>query len=107
MTQPSWDDLDVFLSPDDFGVQAVLTPQDGGTTREVTVIYDEPYFNPQLGEYEADRTEPRANGKEADFVGVKRGDTLTISSTGKVLDILTAPQPDGTGWAVLVLAVQA
>ena len=105
MTGPAWDNLDTFLSTDDFAVDAVLTFQAGGT-RAVKVIYDEPYLNAQLGEYEADRTDPRANGKEADFAGVTRGDTLRISSTGQVLDILTAPQPDGTGWAVLQLATQ-
>ncbi len=105
MTQLPWEDLDTFLSTDEFAVDAVLSFQGGGS-RPVKVIYDEPYLNAQLGEYEADRTEPRANGKSADFAGVTRGDTLTISGTGQVLDILTAPQPDGSGWAVLALATR-
>lgn len=100
-----WEDLDAFLSVDDFAVDAVLSLQ-GGETRQIRVIYDDPYLNAELGEYSADTSDPRANGKMADFQGASRGDTLTITSTGQVFDVLTNPQPDGSGWAVLSLAAR-
>lgn len=103
MPAPAWDDLDAFLDPDMFGVRATLALQDG-TTRAVVGIYDDPYLNAQLGEYEADTSRPRFMCKEADLVGVTRGDTLTLD--GKVFDVLTSPQPDGTGMALLELARQ-
>lgn len=101
MPTPSWDDLDAFVSPDDFAVPIVLTMQ-SGTVRNFPGIYDDPYLNAQLGEYEADTTRPRVTCKEAHVVGVTRGDSLTVA--GKAFDVLSAPHVDGTGFAWLELA---
>ena len=114
MRGPSWENLDDFLQNDDdggFANTAVIHFQTGGT-RPVTAIYDDPYMDATLGEYVADTSNPRLNGKETDFVGVTRGDTVTITTgaapniTVETFDILTNPQPEGTGWAVLELARQ-
>lgn len=96
-----FDDLDVFL--DDFAIPAVVTLQGGGQ-RHFVGIFDEPYLNAELGEYEIDTSRPRFTCKEADVVGVLRGDTALIA--GKTYDVLTTAQPDGTGMALLELALQ-
>lgn len=39
------------------------------------------------------------------MLGVTRGDVVEID--GKTYDVLTGPQPDGTGMAMLEMALQA
>ncbi len=104
MANPAWDDLDAFLSADEFAVKAIVRLQDGGT-RVVTGIFDDPYLNAQLGEYEVDTSRPRFTCKEADVIGVLRGDRVDIAS--RTYDVLSSAQPDGTGMAILELAAQA
>lgn len=96
-----FDDLDVFI--DDFAITARLCLQNGAV-RVISGIFDEPYLNAELGEYEADTQRTRFTCKESDVVGVTRGDTVTIESI--VYDVLTTYQPDGTGMAQLELARQ-
>lgn len=103
MPTPAWDDLDAFVSEDDFGVKATIRLQDGGV-RVVAGIFDDPYLNAQLGEYELDVSRPRFTCKEADVIGVLRGDIVDIG--GRTFDVLTTAQPDGTGMATLELANQ-
>lgn len=103
MPTPAWDDLDAFVSTDDFAVLATVRLQDGGT-RVLRGIFDDPYLNTQLGEYEMDTSRPRLTCKEADVIGVKRGDLVDID--GRTYDVLTSAQADGTGMAVLDLAIQ-
>ena len=114
MRGPSWENLDDFLQTDDdggFANTAVIHFKTGGN-RPVKAIYDDPYMDATLGEYVADTSQPRLNGKEVDFAGVTRGDTVTITTgppgntTSETFDILTNPQADGTGWAVITLARQ-
>lgn len=101
MPAPAWENLDAFLSPDEFATTAQLQLQNG-TTRSVRGIYDEPFLNAELGEYDLDTTRPRLLCKAGDLAGVTRGDVLVIN--GQTLDILSAPQADGTGMATLDLA---
>lgn len=101
---PAWDDLDQFLSTDDFAVAATLRPANGGA-RTVRGIFDAPYLNAQLGEYEVDSSKPRFTCKESDVAGAKRGDEITIPGAG-TFDILTSPHGDGTGMATLELATR-
>lgn len=106
MRGPSWENLDDFLQTDNdggFAIAAVIQFSGGGT-RAIWVIFDDPYLNAQLGEYEADTSEPRISGKEVDLAGVQRGDTVTV--TGETFDVMTSPQPDGTGWALVTMARQ-
>ena len=104
MPAPEWEDLDDFLSLDDFATTATIQLQDG-TSRQVVGVYDDPYLNAELGEYDLDTTRPRFVCKAVDVQGVIRGDTMTLTD-GTVLDILTSPQPDGTGMAMLDMAKQ-
>lgn len=101
MRGPSWENLDDFLQTDDdggFSTLAVVQFQDGGT-RTINVLFDDPYLNAQLGEYEADTSEPRISGKEVDMVGIRRGDLVTVA--GETFDVLANPEADGTGWALV------
>ena len=93
-----WDDLDAFLT--DFAVPVTLHA--GGTDRVIKAIYDDPYLNAQIGEYEADTSRPRLTCKESDVAGVVRGDTVIVEGT--TYDVLSSPQGDGTGMAMLDLA---
>lgn len=104
MPAPAWEDLDEFLDLDEFAIQVTVQLQNGSTLNPVG-IYDDPYMNAELGEYDMDNARPRFTCKQSAVQGVTRGDTLTLPD-GTVLDIMTAPQPDGTGMAMLDLAPQ-
>ncbi|AFO91535.1 head-tail joining protein [Phaeobacter inhibens] len=101
MVSPAWDDLDAFLQVDDFAIEATVTPR-GGVPRQIKGVFDEPYFNAQLGEYEVDATQPRLTCKAADVVDLRERDQVTIN--GQNYYLLSNPQEDGTGMAVLALA---
>jgi hypothetical protein len=101
MPAPDWEDLTEFFDVTEFADTAEITTA-AGQVLTVAGIYDDPYLNAQLGEYQMDISDPRFTCKETDVQGVKRGDVAVID--GKEYDILTAPQSDGTGVAVLKLA---
>lgn len=106
MPAPAWEDLDDFLQEDEFAVPAVITLQGGGTI-SLSVIFDDPYEGADLEDaYTKDTENPKAGCKESLVGAVRRGDSITITfHTGaQTFDILTAAQPDGTGWATLELA---
>lgn len=110
MPAPSWENLDDFLQPDadgGFACTAIITLQVTGETRTVVGIFDDPYLNADIGEYEADTSAPRFTCKESDVAGVDRGDTWqeadpkTRAPVGPVYDIMTMPQSDGAGMAIV------
>ena len=101
MPAPDWEDLTAFFDVTEFADMATITLA-GGQVLEVAGIYDDPYLNAQLGEYQMDISEPRFTCRESDVLGVGRGDVVAIG--GKTYDVMTAPQSDGTGIAVLKLA---
>lgn len=101
--QSAWENLDIFLDTDDFAIRATLRLQDGGE-RVVVGIFDDPYLNAEAGEYELDTSQPRLTGRWADVQDVTRGDTVEVG--GRVYDVVTDAQPDGTGMAMLALAAQ-
>ena len=101
MPSPAWENLDQFFSLDDFAVTFVVTPQAGGPARTLKGIFDEPYMNAELGDYERDTARPRFTCKASDLVGLGRGDTVTYD--GRTFRVATGPQGDGTGVAVLML----
>lgn len=101
MPTPAWDDPGAFLSVDEFALEATITPQEGAVFA-VAGIFDEPYLNAELGEYDLDSTRPRLTCKESDVLGkVSRRDQVDLD--GRTFDVLTEPQRDGTGMAVLDL----
>lgn len=101
MSSPAWEDLDVFLQLDDFAVSAVIHLQAGGT-RQVIGILDDPYLSASAGGFDRDQVRPTLQLKETDAVGVHRGDWVVTQ--GRTYDIMTAPQGDGTGMALLDMA---
>lgn len=106
MPTPFWEDLDAFLDLDDFAVPAVIQLQGGGQV-SLAVIFDNPYVEGDLGDASTrDEVRPVATCKEALVGAVRRGDTITIQFPRgpRTFDILTAPQPDGTGTSRIVLA---
>lgn len=101
MPSPSWENLDDFLSVDEFAVSAVIEDEDGGDIRQVTGIFDDPYLNAELGEYDMDTSKPRFLAKETELSGVRRGARVTIGA--KIYDVLTGSQSTGDGMAVLMM----
>lgn len=99
----AWENLDVFLDTDDFAIRVTVRLQDG-TERVVKCIFDDPYLNAELGEYELDSTQPRLTCRWSDVQDVRRGDEVEIE--GRIYDVVTNAQPDGTGMAVVALAAQ-
>jgi len=93
------ENLSVFFNVRGFAVYARIRV--GRRTRRIKVIFDEPYLNPQLGEYDMETREPRFTCKESDVRGLARGDTVDVH--GKTFDVL-AVEPDGTGIAIVRLA---
>lgn len=103
MPSPAWEDLSAFLNADEFATTVTLRLQDG-TERQITAIFDDPYLNAELGEYEFDTNRPRLTCKESDVLDVTRGDEVLID--GKTYDVLAGPQSDGAGMAMLEMALQ-
>ena len=101
MPATDWENLDEFLDIDEFAVTADITLQDG-STQSVRGVFDDPYLNAQIGEYELDTSRPRLTCKSIDVSQVQRGDEVTIE--GETFDVLTFPQGDGEGMSVLDLA---
>ena len=104
MPTPSWENLDVFLQGDavgGFAVQATVTLRRTGEERVITGIFDEPYLNAQLGEYEVDDAQPRFTCKEAAAVGNRAKEILLLN--GREFYVMTYPQQDGTGLCNLKL----
>lgn len=110
MPKPAWEDLSVFLQTQDFADTAAIqrqAPIGGGDVPEVDHvdgIFDDPYMDAQTGEYQMDTREPRFWCQESHVAGVRRGDTAVID--GRTFDIMSEPQSDGTGMAMLKLEEQ-
>lgn len=103
-TPPRWENLDVFLDTDDFAVPVTLRLQ-AGETRQFRAIFDEPYLNAELGEYELDTVQPRLTCRWRDVADVTRGDVVVVGE--REYDVITNAQADGTGMALLALAQPA
>ena len=104
MPKPHWEDLDVFVNLDDFAIVARIVI-DPDTTRIFPVIFDDPYFDGDLGEYVQDSSLPRFWTKETNVVGIKKHMKCTFPEIpGKVFELLHDPQPDGTGGATVYFA---
>lgn len=101
MPAPDWEDLDAFLDENEFADSVTVTRADG-TVLTLSGIYEDQYLDARLGEYMMDSKRPRVWCKCADVPGVRRGDICTVA--GIAYDVMTEPQGDGTGMAMLDLA---
>ena len=104
MSAIGFEDLNDFLDADEFAdVADVLDPEGVPVATGILGIFDDPYLNAELGEYDMDTSRPRFGCKLADLpAGVARGHQLEIN--GELFSVLTEPEKDGTGWAQLDLA---
>ena len=106
MPRPAWEDLGEFFDTDEFATTAVFTLLDGSTLPPVVGNFDDPYVNAKAGEYEADTIGPHFICPEAAVVGVRRKCSVVITAAGhapRTFDVMTAPQLDGTGLALVEL----
>lgn len=106
MPSPSWENLDDFLQLDEnggFATPAVFTLSSGGV-RTVSVIFDDPSLDAELGEFVAEDSSPYVTGKESDLRGIVRGDYVVVG--GKTYGVLSSPHCDGIGMAMVRLAVE-
>lgn len=104
MPHPAWEDRSVFFNTDDFGTMATFTGPDGVQRDPVPGIFDEPYFDKQLGEYVQDAGDPRFTCQEEHAFGLKKHNECTIDSVpGVQFALLHDPKFDGTGTCVVYL----
>lgn len=103
MPAPPWEDLNVFLNTDEFGLPAVVKFRDEeAEDRAIVGIFDDPYLNAELGDaHDLDTNRPRLTCREDAVQGIGRGDRIEVA--GRSFRVATGPQADGTGLAVLML----
>lgn len=103
MPAPDWEDLDDFLDEEVFATPVTITRADG-VVLTLSGIYEDQYMDAQLGEYMMDTDRPRVWCKQSDVPGVQRGDICEVDAA--TYDVMGQPQGDGTGMAMLDLAVR-
>lgn len=95
--------LDFFLNINDFGIEVTYTP-DGGTSRTVTGIFDNPYLAADAGGIvEFNASSPTFMTRTSAITGASYGDELVIDS---VTYVIREVMPDGTGMTTLALEEQ-
>jgi len=114
MPAPAWENLDDFLSTDDFAFFATFVPNAGtGEPRSpVPGIFDEPACNAEAGEFDAAVSEPKFTCKASDVVGIRKNDRCIVSRrlpNGSLEEIGRYlldhdPHPDGAGLASVMLS---
>lgn len=103
MPKPSWENLNVFFQTDTVGGFADVATFElvDGEVRQITGIFDDPYLNAELGEYEVDTSAPRFTCAETDAQGIGRKDIMTLG--GKRYSVMAYPKSDGVGVAIIQL----
>lgn len=104
MPAADWEDLDDFLDVDEFAEMVTVRSGGTGPAWQLKGIFSDAYLNAQTGEYELDSSAPRLLCKAVDCAGITRGDTVQRGAV--VYDVLTSPQPDGTGLATIVMGAR-
>lgn len=102
MPAPAWENLDDFLSLDDFASSATFMLADN-STRVVVGIFDDPVVNAQTGEYDMAIAQPRLTCKAADVAGIRKNDRAVIDGVSYYVD--HNPHHDGTGMTVIQLSL--
>lgn len=97
------DPLDIFMR--DFSEDEEITFQweddDLLFSKSVRAIFDNSFFDSSIGETVMDSTAPRVTVKEIDGKVIPRESTVTIR--GHLYSVVQI-QPDGTGFATIMLA---
>lgn len=105
MTIETAADRALFLSADDFGVEATYTPAGGGASSTVAGIFDDEYIDAEVGgPVPVSGTSPRFVCRTADLTsGGSFGDSLVIGGSTYLVRVI---RPDGTGMTTLWLEKQ-
>lgn len=102
MSASAWENLDDFLSPDEFADLATFTRHDDVIAKDVPGIFDDPQMNVEAGEYDMNVSDPRFTCAFARVAMLKKNDAAVIGGVAYLLD--HDPKSDGTGLAVLKLS---
>lgn len=111
MGKPAWENLGVFFQSDEQGgfAKAALFFKADGTpvnTEPVFVIYDDPKFDANAGEYDFETSQPRVTMEYLPWMaGLSKKDKVQIKDEGLFI-LEEHPRPDGTGTATINLAPQ-
>ena len=100
------DPLDVFLedfAEDDKLVFEWTNGNGEPCCAEVKAIYDNAFFDVNIGETVLDTTQPRLTCKHSEAKDIPREATVSIRSKSYSV---TQVQPDGTGFATITLAYE-
>lgn len=109
MGKPVWENLDVFFRLDTQGgfAKAAFFFKSDGTpvnTTAVNVIFDDPKYDANAGEYDFETTQPRITLAENPLLaGLRKKDRVTITDEGEFI-LEESPRPDGTGTCSIKLA---
>lgn len=98
MSHYDWEDLDDFLSEDEFADVALFQTDQG--EQPVSGIFDNAWLLAETGEVDLETSQPRFTCKASDVTHITRGQDVVIE--GDDYSVLTV-EPDGTGMAVVVL----
>lgn len=101
MAALGFEDLSEFFDLNEFATTAIL--YNAGGAQEIIGIFDEPSVEAEIGQFEIDTVSLTFRCKASEVVNAERGDRLTIDD--RELWLTKLPQADGTGLAVLFLAV--
>lgn len=102
MPAPAWENLDDFLSPDEFADLATFSRHDQVIAKDVPGIYDDATMNVEAGEYDMAASVPRFTCAHARVAMLKKNDSAVIGGEAFLLD--HDPRADGTGMAVIELS---
>jgi len=100
MPAPDWENLDAFFGQDDFAVPVTIRRGEV-VLWQGSAIFDDGNAPAGLGDLEHDLSSPHLLCSADDVAGVDEGDEAVIN--GKVWDILSEPERDGTGLARVIL----
>lgn len=91
------ENLNIFTR--DFGQPVVLHLPAGDQT--ITAIFDNAFFNSEVGQTVLDTTQPHFEAKTSDLAGLDR--EMTVTTAGATYSVQQI-QPDGTGMSIVMLA---
>jgi len=111
MSKPAWENLGVFFQSDrkgGFAKAAFFFKADGTPVNDATdpvyVIYDDPKYDANAGEYNYETSEPRITFAEnIALAGLRKKDRVRIQDEGEFI-LEEHPRPDGTGTVSISLA---
>lgn len=92
------ENLNVFVRK--FG-QPVTFELADSSERTITAIFDDAFFDSNVGETVLDTTQPRLTCRTSDLLNIPL--ETTVSVNGKTYSVVKF-QPDGTGMSIVILA---